>query len=1566
MKNLSLLFFFGLSLCLSLTLYAQPGPTCTSLNIPIEQNDSATIVVGNFVPNAAAAAPLTVTLENPYGGVIEIVENAADTTEIQIAACPYLGRTLKLVVSNGAGACWSNVTFKQSNAPLVFGRSTTVLCTDDLVAGGHINGRPPIALVPCRGRDRAELVGDWVDPFDCVPGNDTAKIIYRQYEAFGKDGTRGVGYDTIVVFRLPPITPENLYCAERDTSYCSADTGEPFGPFLVVYNPATQICDTIYLIDSDGEAVELDPKCGLSVGVHKEPFKGECVDVDKYTVAIKQTCYGAPNTICPVVNPPSTLAPLGPGYWECVFWHIDIDTIPPDVTCALDGQTFDGDTLIVPTGSHDCAAHLSLPPATATDSCHDVKLVKAIVEGIGTFQLEKVGGEWVSSEQIKIPLHENAISIIYEAFDDCHNVGTDTCYIRVKDHTKPVAVCEKGVNVSLTGKKVWVPAASFDEGSWDNCGINMILARRSDWLEACVEICDSLVVHYEDDHHTVYAPYLSRDKTEEPIEAHYAKTIEWLDTDGDRCGKMIAGAWHYALQKHATVDCEGEMDEHTYHELFLQGHGSDYGDPDQIRQIGGGWNEDVFFSCDDACGPVTVEILVMDYWCNWSKCWTDVWVEDKTPLKIGKDVVELIDITCKTYRDQQHAIDGEIDPVSLAELVERADAGEEAAFDALDELLGGYVKAWKDPYGNFVDEDGQELDCDIPFVDSTCECQDSAGTKLVYDDHLGWQEVDTVGRYCDYDADASTLSHGVVLVNCRENVHCDQDIWFTFDHCGQGVIYRKFKIWQGCPTADMGAGHPTDTIVRIQQIWVGNECELDSGMFTFPEDVTIDLCDIEFDADGSGNVGGPAHPDSIGRPSYTFDDDCRIVGIGYYDKVFRIVGGDEACYKVIRTWCFTDWCEVEKPIADNWWADPTYAGNIFKYTQKIVLRDTVGPTILIDPLAGGDVVNTPGCAYDFATTVDVADECGVISYRWLLYKIVKGNELEFVEDGSGTLDMSLGSTFDVAVPDLETGDYLLKAIVTDDCQNEAIDQYQFTVNTLKKPGVVCLTSITAELNPMDLDNDGQIDTGMVTIWAAEYQVNSSTPACDDRSLEYYIEFIDGVNDDTLDPEDADSLAIGCEHLPDPFMVRLWVKSIPSNTSDYCDVLVVPQDNMNACGDVSTSNVGVRGQITTELQESVEQVQVKAKMSDGTVFNFTTGASGAYNFAASLGLNVDIAVEKNVDPMNGISTADLVRIQKHILGKQRLETEYRMIAADVNDDDKINPLDLLELRSLILGKIDAFSSSNSWRFVNDVTATESYKISGLNESMAVDFTGIKIGDVNMSNDPSRSAGRTAGNLVIEVADQSIKPGNTYQVSFTARDLQQVEGYQFTLNFDAGSLRMRDIDLAAGLTDDNFGLHRIDEGLISTSWHASDLQWQDEGEPLFTLTFEALAPAKLSEVMTINGKITEAEAYTPDNQLLGVALNFTGEAATTRDFALYQNRPNPFRVSTAIGFVLPEQLDATITIYDVTGKVIQSIKGQYDKGYNEVNVEQSTLNTTGVLYYQLDSDTYTATRKMIVIR
>ena len=206
---------------------------------------------------------------------------------------------------------------------------------------------------------------------------------------------------------------------------------------------------------------------------------------------------------------------------------------------------------------------------------------------------------------------------------------------------------------------------------------------------------------------------------------------------------------------------------------------------------------------------------------------------------------------------------------------------------ALDAIFGGYQKVWKGPYGNYLDQDGNKVETEIPFVDSSCYCEiEDIVQKRYFDEHLGYYwEADTIWD-CGYEAVLDTFSQGLVLANCNSYIGCDQEVWCEIDHCGEGYIYRKFKVWHGCPAAyyadetvpeDLKTSHLPDTIFRTQRIRVYNECTLDKHMFDVPEDIELVSCGIEYDEDGSGKVGGDLHPDKIGWMRYRFDDDCRLI-----------------------------------------------------------------------------------------------------------------------------------------------------------------------------------------------------------------------------------------------------------------------------------------------------------------------------------------------------------------------------------------------------------------------------------------------------------------------------------------------------------------------------------------------------------------------------------------------------------------------------------------------------------------------------------------------------------------
>src|SRR5690625_7331955 len=110
-------------------------------------------------------------------------------------------------------------------------------------------------------------------------------------------------------------------------------------------------------------------------------------------------------------------------------------------------------------------------------------------------------------------------------------------------------------------------------------------------------------------------------------------------------------------------------------------------------------------------------------------------------------------------------------------------------------------------------------------------------------------------------------------------------------------------------------------------------------------------------------------------------------------------------------------------------------------------------------------------------------------------------------------------------------------------------------------------------------------------------------------------------------------------------------------------------------------------------------------------------------------------EKNHGFSEGITTRDLILIQRHILGKETLDSPYQRIAADVNGDGSINAFDLLELRQLVLNPDGVLADNKSGRFYEQDSQREVYEITDVRGDKRVEFVGVKFVDVDMWSDPA---------------------------------------------------------------------------------------------------------------------------------------------------------------------------------------------------------------------------------------
>ena len=432
-------------------------------------------------------------------------------------------------------------------------------------------------------------------------------------------------------------------------------------------------------------------------------------------------------------------------------------------------------------------------------------------------------------------------------------------------------------------------------------------------------------------------------------------------------------------------------------------------------------------------------------------------------------------------------------------------------------------------------------------------------------------------------------------------------------------------------------------------------------------------------------------------------------------------------------------------------------------------------------------------------------------------------------------------------------------------------------------------------------------------------------------------------------------------------VQMWVTAHfedGSITQDYCVTKIDFQDNNKACPQTTGNLVKLDGTISTINNLPINNVEVTLQGSE--LGPQTTKADGKYEFNANKGTEYEIVPSKDGDDLNGISTLDLVLIQKHILGIKPITNPYLLLAANINNDTKVSASDILGLRKLILGETSDLGKS--WKFLpkNYVFASAENPFETVRTNFkaetdrTMDFYGIKLGDINLSYLESR----TSENLVFNIDANKIVEGEV-AIPVYAENINSVEGFQFTMAFDNTTLTFNDIE-AAGLksfNSTNIGLSKLDNGTINISWNKAGNEIINSEEPLFILKFNVNKASDIQNVISFNSSVLKSEAYNSDLEVMGVELNFRN---ADNEFVLYQNTPNPFSEYTDINFVLPENTTGTLKINDLSGKVVMVKEGNFVKGLNTIRINKSDLKASGVLYYRLETEGNTATRKMILIK
>jgi uncharacterized delta-60 repeat protein len=401
---------------------------------------------------------------------------------------------------------------------------------------------------------------------------------------------------------------------------------------------------------------------------------------------------------------------------------------------------------------------------------------------------------------------------------------------------------------------------------------------------------------------------------------------------------------------------------------------------------------------------------------------------------------------------------------------------------------------------------------------------------------------------------------------------------------------------------------------------------------------------------------------------------------------------------------------------------------------------------------------------------------------------------------------------------------------------------------------------------------------------------------------------------------------------------------------------------------------IAGQITSSFGHPVRHVELSIAGQPSA--NLLSALDGSFYWDnPQTGQAYQVSPRLDLDHGNGVSTLDLILVNRHILGIDPLTNPYRLIAADVNNSGSVSSLDLIGIQRIIIGMSETFINNTSWRFVParhvftqatnpwltpfpEAITIDDMPIEGVDDA---DFIAIKIGDLNgdAATALQEISSRTAYRLL--APDARLSVGASIAVPIRLAPGQAVEGCQFTLQFDPSALQLEDVDY--GLAGENsLGWRFLDRGWITASWIR---QPNDGAEaPLMTLYFRARQAGELSRWLSVGSGFTPAEAYDENLQAYRLALEFEGMEKAA-GLALMQNHPNPFRGATNIGFELPQAGEASLLIHTPDGRLLHEQHAVFPAGYHELQVHDAGW-PEGLLFYTLRTSEQSVTQRMMVLK
>ncbi len=355
-----------------------------------------------------------------------------------------------------------------------------------------------------------------------------------------------------------------------------------------------------------------------------------------------------------------------------------------------------------------------------------------------------------------------------------------------------------------------------------------------------------------------------------------------------------------------------------------------------------------------------------------------------------------------------------------------------------------------------------------------------------------------------------------------------------------------------------------------------------------------------------------------------------------------------------------------------------------------------------------------------------------------------------------------------------------------------------------------------------------------------------------------------------------------------------INTITQGEPDCDDFLVFKASSNLSCEDVidiedsyclTDGNPLISGFIEDPCENNILVGGVNILVNaSGELCNTTTNPNGYYDCGAIGDDNLIYASSDHltIDPRCGVTTYDIVLIQKHILGVQPLNDPYRHIAADVNSSNDITTLDAVLVRRIILGIDQAWPSDDEYKFINKASVAPFLNdptdvLSNYHEFINInsyappyDFMAIKLGDANCSSGWNLcNEDFLNGNISLlpSFNASSYNTGDLVEVTFSLGQELLLDGFQLGIRFDKNQIQNIELkgEELSSFSADNYNF-KDDENIKETTFQLQSSSIKGDKEAISFQPIKIEKPQYQNILISWVGDVQQGNLIKNQNSLL----------------------------------------------------------------------------------------------------